>query len=87
MTPSRNWAALSQVLQDIQRDLEWTHPNSAGGAEKSPCRGRSRWASSGPLPNPPSVLTVIRLPGSPSSQFTICRPARPSSCSPGAWEE
>lgn len=84
-TPSGNWAgtpAPSRQARSIQRDLKWTHPNSAGGAEKSPCRGRSRWTSSGPLPSPPSVLTVVRLLGSPSSQLTICCPARPSSWLP-----
>lgn len=86
VTPRENWTgtpALGQALQSIQRNLQWTHPDSAGGAQKSPCRGRSRWASSRPLPSPPSVLTVVRLLGSPSSQLTICRPARPSSWLPG----
>lgn len=83
-TPSGTWAGNSSTESDTEDPGQgkWTQPNSAEGTEKSPCRGRSRWVSSGPLPSSPSVLTVVRLPSSPSSQPTICHPARPSSWLP-----
>lgn len=45
VTPSENWTgtpALGQALQSIQRNLQWTHPNSAGGCPEKPLQGQEQ---------------------------------------------